>query len=60
MYMVGVYDYDEGLGIGIFGNAFGELALTSLVSSGFEELQMSFSPISLDGPYMPYDFMPQV
>ena len=47
MYAAGVYDYDEGLGIGVFGNAYGELVLFNLTGIDPHRLVSCFLPIAV-------------
>lgn len=47
MWAYGVYDYDEGLGCAIFGNAFGEFALFFLGSINVASLRDCFEPLRI-------------
>lgn len=60
MYASGVYDYDDGLGLAVFGNGYGELALFDLVGLDLKALQPCFKPISTSPASFTYEIMPQV
>lgn len=46
MYAMGVYDYDGGLGVAVFGNVYGELALCNVAGSDICTLESCFVPLS--------------
>lgn len=46
LYAQGVYDYDEGLGLAVFGNAFGELAVFNLSGIDLDTAENSFGIIN--------------
>ena len=48
MYAQGVYDYDASLGVGIFGNAYGELALCNISGVDLKQLDRC-----LEKPHLP-------
>ena len=60
MYAAGVYDYDEALGVAVFGNAFGELALFNLSALSLARLQSCFKPLLLLPEDAGYEFLPTV
>lgn len=60
MYAAGVYDYDDGLGLAVFGNAYGELALLDLAGLDLGRLSPCFKPICMFPPASGYEMMPQV
>lgn len=47
MYAMGVYHYDAGLGVAVFGNLYGELALVKFCDTSIRDLQACFEPIIL-------------
>lgn len=47
MYAMGVYHYDAGLGVAVFGNFYGELALVKFCDTSIHDLQACFEPLIL-------------
>ena len=59
LYSMSVRDYDEGFGLLIVGNAFGELVLCSITGSSLEELHDALQAINFP-PHRSSDILPQV
>lgn len=60
LYAAGVYDYDDGLGLAVFGNAFGELALFRFGGIPLRILNRSFQPVVFQPAGSNFELMPAV
>ena len=60
LYAMGVFDYDETLGLGVFGNVFGELCLLKLAAPDMSTLEGCFEPLNIPLANDDADFLPTV
>ena len=49
LYARGVYDYDETLGLVVFGNTFGELCMFNIANTDIAQLESCFQPFLIPG-----------